>query len=473
MTMGRRYLLMLPAAWFAGWLAGRWLVPVGTMLPPAAEPPGAAAPAKPMLAEWQRWLNQTVVLAPPADLETIWAAVPASMDGLSIQHQLWLDEILFGLPWPSVVEFLTDERFCDLSRQYDPDHDSSWRRRVLEAGVDEAMKLSGRLPTLALNGHLDALLRKRLVRDAPEKGLAWTKQRDGRPHVTAQFLMDVAQHNLEDAKAIWSATEEGEERDFYAGVIVEALADVGWEVGAAWARESLPEEKREKHLRAMFFLMDPAKKKQLFESASEVADPMLRSLLYSQSLPGRANDAEDLIGQALALPGNSLDAGGWKTMGRESVWYDTKKPDQNAAGVAENVRRLAERVPLEHRRSYLEGAALMGAYNNFPVATHLLEFLEKPMIAEMSQRWAQQDPTAASGWLTTLEPSPQRDAAVVAFCRETATVDPAMAAQWALSVGDPSLQARAVQDALGAWRQLDPAAADAWADGHVEPKAGR
>lgn len=470
MTLLQRYLAVVPLSLLGGWLAGRLL-----MIPPAAiaaSGPTSVAPAPARLPQsaWREWLDRAAPLPPPPDVETLWRQAATVGNELPVQRELWQDEWLFVLPWPQLAQVLSDERFCALSLMADYSQtDSAWRRRVLSADVGDALALAGELPGITLRRHLLQALLPKVAREAPDLGIEWFHNRKGDIRTHAQFLSQLIEVHPEKATELWRGMEPGRERDTAALYIMGAFDARNWTEGVAWVRDNLPADQQEEQIAHLLIQAfgSPGGRDALFAKAAETDDPMVRSLIYSTSLPFVAKEASGMMEQALALPADSLNAKGWNKLGWWSVWYELKQPESDPAPVAARLRALAAPLPPEHQRAFLEGSAELAAAARFPVATHLTEYLDVKGMDFMAKNWTQRDPTAASAWLATLEPSPKRDAAVAAFCRETATVDPAAAAQWAMSVSDPELKSKAVRDALGAWRQVDAPAAQLWTAAHA------
>lgn len=75
--------------------------------------------------------------------------------------------------------------------------------------------------------------------------------------------------------------------------------------------------------------------------------------------------------------------------------------------------------------------------------------------------WAQNDPQAAGQWVGTLGGA-ARDQAASIYSTVVAQRDPAAAMTWALSISDPSLRDRSIQQVASQWKERDPEAANAW-----------
>jgi len=76
--------------------------------------------------------------------------------------------------------------------------------------------------------------------------------------------------------------------------------------------------------------------------------------------------------------------------------------------------------------------------------------------------WAQNDPTGASQWLTTLPDDKAKQGAVQSFVNNLSYRYPDIAAPWAESISDPNQRTFAIQNVAGNWMRMDPTAAKAW-----------
>ena len=77
-------------------------------------------------------------------------------------------------------------------------------------------------------------------------------------------------------------------------------------------------------------------------------------------------------------------------------------------------------------------------------------------------RWTREDPTAAGTYLTTMEESPARDAAVSSFAQSYDREDPAIAAEWAGSIGDETLRTQTLESVAQSWVRSNADQAKAW-----------
>ncbi|MBT6398899.1 MAG: hypothetical protein HOK04_03820, partial [Verrucomicrobia bacterium] len=77
-------------------------------------------------------------------------------------------------------------------------------------------------------------------------------------------------------------------------------------------------------------------------------------------------------------------------------------------------------------------------------------------------RWTREDPTAAGTYLTTMDESPARDAAVSSFAQSYDREDPAVAAEWAGSIGDETLRTQTLESVARSWVRSNADEAKAW-----------
>ena len=76
--------------------------------------------------------------------------------------------------------------------------------------------------------------------------------------------------------------------------------------------------------------------------------------------------------------------------------------------------------------------------------------------------WARRDPVAAGERISSMERSPQRDAAISGFARRISYEEPSVAIEWANSIADDSSRTRALTHAGQQLFRRDRAAAEAW-----------
>lgn len=83
---------------------------------------------------------------------------------------------------------------------------------------------------------------------------------------------------------------------------------------------------------------------------------------------------------------------------------------------------------------------------------------------EIADSW--RDSNAVKDWLTSLTPSPSRDAAITSFInnREKSLIkrDPITAVTWASTIGNDSMRFNQIQIVVKEWQNKDPNAAAAW-----------
>ncbi len=89
---------------------------------------------------------------------------------------------------------------------------------------------------------------------------------------------------------------------------------------------------------------------------------------------------------------------------------------------------------------------------------------QRVTVAEVANSWGRRDASAASDYLASLPEGELRDQAVGGFVSAITNLDPPTAAQWALSIGDDSLQGQRMQSALRSWKEKDPAEARAFVE---------
>lgn len=83
-------------------------------------------------------------------------------------------------------------------------------------------------------------------------------------------------------------------------------------------------------------------------------------------------------------------------------------------------------------------------------------------LRETLEEWTRSDPTAASTYLSEMEESPARDAAIGSFARELDRENPEGAAAWAASITDEKARSETLNSVGRSWIRSDPEAAKAW-----------
>jgi hypothetical protein len=81
---------------------------------------------------------------------------------------------------------------------------------------------------------------------------------------------------------------------------------------------------------------------------------------------------------------------------------------------------------------------------------------------EAFQEWTRQDATAAGEYLTGMQASPARDAAVEEFSTNLARREPETAIQWAATIADESARTETLVQVAQSWYRQDQAATTQW-----------
>lgn len=81
---------------------------------------------------------------------------------------------------------------------------------------------------------------------------------------------------------------------------------------------------------------------------------------------------------------------------------------------------------------------------------------------ETMQSWAGQDPAAAGEYLSDLQESPERDAAVEGYATRVSRENPATAMEWAETISDQGTRQEAMVEVARDWLRNDKAAAEQW-----------
>lgn len=88
----------------------------------------------------------------------------------------------------------------------------------------------------------------------------------------------------------------------------------------------------------------------------------------------------------------------------------------------------------------------------------------KDAISGLFREWSVRDPESASKYLTNMEPSATRDAAIETFTDGIIREDPESAMLWANTISDEGLRETHRNRLLYQWQLVDPDAAKAWRD---------
>lgn len=83
-----------------------------------------------------------------------------------------------------------------------------------------------------------------------------------------------------------------------------------------------------------------------------------------------------------------------------------------------------------------------------------------------TRSWSQGNHTEAANWIATMQPGPQRDAALKGFVPVAARIDGATAMDWALTVSDPLLRNQLYCEAHENWKKIDAEQANQYHDTH-------
>lgn len=144
------------------------------------------------------------------------------------------------------------------------------------------------------------------------------------------------------------------------------------------------------------------------------------------------------------------------------------------------VRSLADQVGFEAAREILGSASLAPDKHDLAAATiasakigsetrdraaWLLENLRSDdgrALDLFTSSWTQGNHTEAANWIASMQPGPQRDAALKGDIPVAARIDGASAMDWALTVTDPLTRNLMYHKAHGEWQESDPEQADAY-----------
>jgi hypothetical protein len=81
---------------------------------------------------------------------------------------------------------------------------------------------------------------------------------------------------------------------------------------------------------------------------------------------------------------------------------------------------------------------------------------------EAMQSWASKDPAAAGEYLSSLQESPERDAAVGGYATRVSREDPSSAMEWAKTINDAGIREETMVDVARDWYRNDKTAAEEW-----------
>jgi len=452
------------------WVAW-WLFPASPTVATSHIDRPPAPPGFPAAADWERWLDDEAPLEPGLKADAFWLAFgPSAKSGLDARQSLVLEESLRGLSRLELMAVLCDEGFVRLEDPMDPRFALVWTNLLLKADGLEARHAVDALPSAALRETLQKALLEKLVRTDPEAGFEWLRNRPNFLNPIADFLEILAGIDPAKATELWNRLDSKSGRDFAGLRVVKGLMERDWRSAFDWACAHAPAEKRSSYIEFVFESLRPNQHDRALVAAKEISDPALRSAAHSGLLAARmrGQSVDKVINEALSLPVGSLTAEGWGALGRACASH---KSGQEPKPMADHLHDLADRLPEEGREAFLKQAAWFLAVSDPPLGSQLFDHLTPETSRLMAEKWATQNPTAASAWLTTLPESPQRDEAIAGFCRGIAPVEPSSAVKWAVTLLPGPLRDQTIDAVLKSWRRLDPAGAEAWAAAHTQPES--
>lgn len=168
------------------------------------------------------------------------------------------------------------------------------------------------------------------------------------------------------------------------------------------------------------------------------------------------NGADVATAWAENLPDGDLKASAFDRVAESMARND---PAAAAAWIAEHANedysgRAVREVAQEFART--DPAAAIGWAETLP------EERKGEALRQTLEEWTRSDPTAASTYLSEMQESPARDAAIGSFARELDREDPEAAAAWAASISDDGSRAETLSSVGRSWLRSDPEAAKAW-----------
>jgi len=133
---------------------------------------------------------------------------------------------------------------------------------------------------------------------------------------------------------------------------------------------------------------------------------------------------------------------------------------------AATLAMLGSWPPGPARQSALEQTAIVAAGQSTAKALEWAQQIPDPAAAADAIRgvmrvWTDNEPRAASAWLSNLAPGPMREAAVDRFAETIAALDPAASFAWATTLGDPAARSARLETTYRKWATDDPARAAA------------
>lgn len=159
---------------------------------------------------------------------------------------------------------------------------------------------------------------------------------------------------------------------------------------------------------------------------------------------------------AESLPEGSLKSSAFDQVAEGYAQNDPEAAAEWVKGHADQeyaeraVREIAEEL------SRTDAAAAVSWAEELPEAT------QGSAMRESMERWTRDDPTAAGNYLTTMNESPARDAAVSSFARNFDREDPAIAAEWAASIGNEEMRTETLESVARSWVRSNADEAKAW-----------
>ena len=138
-----------------------------------------------------------------------------------------------------------------------------------------------------------------------------------------------------------------------------------------------------------------------------------------------------------------------------------------ATGQSEAALKWLGQLLPESQSKVASTAASQLAWTNPAAAARWTENIEPdensaPLFGQIAERWAAVDFKATATWINQLPAGTPRDSAVIRYASAVAKVDPAGAAEWAMTTSDERSRSKLVSAVAVEWLRRDQTGAEKW-----------
>ena len=141
----------------------------------------------------------------------------------------------------------------------------------------------------------------------------------------------------------------------------------------------------------------------------------------------------------------------------------------------EEAIEMIDEIPEAHFQNFLGGLIRGAATYNPSHAAQIAQDLPQGKVKqqayyELGSSWSEQDPVAATEWLSTLPRSLSRDRAIRGFAWGIGKDNPKLAVTWLIDMDHRGYRDTGLHNSLYYWLERDPTEAQAWMDAQPEER---